>query len=150
MEKLVDNKHPKRVRLHMDNHLRQEGRRFTGVYVEIHKFPAYPPSSLPSDPIKDLETWELSGADNMKRIAPIYTAYAAHMMRQDMNTPLDTEMCQKLFCLEYSGIYLYIGWTTLWSSDLMDFLGLSNLLFILLSGSSLQGFAAACRSEGSM
>lgn len=32
----------------------------------------------------------------MKRIAPIYTAYAAHMMRQDMNTPLDTEMCQKI------------------------------------------------------
>lgn len=56
VEKLVDNKHPKRVRLHMDNHLRQEGRRFTGVYVDIHKFPAYPPSSLPSGPIKDLES----------------------------------------------------------------------------------------------
>ena len=54
--KLVDSKHPKSVRLHMDNHSRQKGRWFTGVYVEIHKFPSYLPSPLPSNPIKDLES----------------------------------------------------------------------------------------------
>lgn len=43
----------------------------------------------------------------MKCIAPIYTAYAAHMMRQDMNTPLDTEMCQKNCSVWSTQAYTY-------------------------------------------
>lgn len=53
--KLVDSEQPESVRLHMDNHSRRKGRWFTGVYIKIYKFPSYPPSSLPSNPIKDFE-----------------------------------------------------------------------------------------------
>jgi len=53
--RLVGSKHSKSVRLHLDSHSRQKGGCFTRVYVDIYKFPSYPPSSPPSNPIKDLE-----------------------------------------------------------------------------------------------
>lgn len=74
----------------------------------------------------------------MKCIAPIYSTYAAPwwgrtwtLLHGYWRVPI------KLFFLEYTGICLHIGWTSLWASDLMHFLGLTSFLYCC------QG--AACR-----
>lgn len=62
------------------------------------------------------------------------------------HSSVDMEKCQTLFCLEYLGISLNTGWTSLWASDLMDFwASVGNTVFIL--GFAVHGFAAACRER---